>query len=112
MEENKHIDEKALRMRKMVMLMEKDLMAYKENSEKIIEIALSKLTEQQMEECQMLAANIIINKRNNAMEELIYNKGKLYGYLQCLVQLENINAVEMKALYEWFTGSDRVFQSC
>ena len=69
--------------------------------------ALSKLNEKQMKYCVTLSVVINIDRKRNAKEQYERNCGKLRGFLECLTQMNVINANELKSLYLWFFAEDR-----
>lgn len=104
---DKSLNEKLKRMNDMATEIENELIFYKKNPEKVVEQALHKLTEKHVEECLIISAIIAIKKAENSIDEVTYNNGKLRGYLHCLFQLEIIDWIDEKALYEWFSNQDR-----
>lgn len=69
--------------------------------------ALSKLNEKQMKYCVTLSVVINIDRKRNAKEQHERDCGKLRGFLECLTQMNVINANELKSLYLWFFSEDR-----
>ena len=69
--------------------------------------ALNKLNEKQMNYCTTMSV-IITREKNNPLK-LQYERdcGELRGFLECLLQMNVISAIEMKALYLWFSTEDR-----
>ena len=103
----KELNEKLKRMEIMGKKIEEELRSYKEEPEEVVKRALSKLSDEQINECIIMSGVIAAKKAGESIEETAYNAGRLSGYLHCLTEFEVIDWIEAKALKEWFAKEDR-----
>ncbi len=69
--------------------------------------ALAKLNPRQMAYCVTLSYIIHRATMNGLRDENERNRGKLRGFLDCLMQSEILSPVDMKNLYLYFVSEDR-----
>lgn len=69
--------------------------------------ALEKLTPRQAAYCRTLSALIHRARLNGLQAEWENKRGKLRGFLECMVQLELLTVNEMRSLYLFFISEDR-----
>lgn len=74
---------------------------------KHIKKALLLLAPEHIYQCKTYSSLIALYKRINNEKWEETSKGKLYGYLTCLVNLGTIDNEESYYLYKWFSSTDR-----
>lgn len=102
-----NIDEKLARMEKVVEQIKTGLIQYEHNPDEVVAKALHKLTQEQIADCQLMSVVIAVYREAGVNKGVFYHKGRLSGYLDCLVNLEVLDIAEAKALNMWFSEQDR-----